>query len=164
MAFVVVVILCVILYVGYILCRKSRIARWCVITFILFVIFNVYEAIFPFDDFYKCQFVDVTELPFPESGKIVKKYASYPDIHGDYMACAFIQVSEEDYKSLQEILLKKLGQSDKDFSGVCVDDEAWEKLNSDFELLTAKENAHNEVREWGLLKGKRMVYIGFHSW
>lgn len=60
----------------------------------------VYDAFYPSDSFYKEVFAKLTKLPFPATGKITKKSASYPDIHGDYAACAQIEVSPTEYDEL----------------------------------------------------------------
>ena len=59
-----------------------------------------YEAFYPSDSFYKEEFVTLTKLPFPVTGDIIKKSASYPDQHGDYAACARIEVSPTEYDRL----------------------------------------------------------------
>ncbi|GAB2860775.1 hypothetical protein [Hymenobacter ruber] len=62
----------------------------------------VYDAFYPSDSFYKEEFVKLTNFPFPATGNITKKSASYPDIHGDYAACAQIEVSRTEYDGLLE--------------------------------------------------------------
>jgi energy-coupling factor transporter transmembrane protein EcfT len=60
----------------------------------------VYFAIYPDDDFYKNDFEHYTDMPFPDSGKIINKDASFPDTHGKYASCALIKFSEADYGTL----------------------------------------------------------------
>ena len=62
----------------------------------------VYDAFYPSDSFYKEEFAKLTKFPFPDKCTITKKSASYPDIHGDYAACAQIEVSQIEYDGLLE--------------------------------------------------------------
>ena len=59
-----------------------------------------YDAAYPNDDFYEQEFTTVTALPFPESGEVLRKSASYPDQHGDYASCAQIKISQRDFDNL----------------------------------------------------------------
>lgn len=59
-----------------------------------------YDAFYPSDSFYKEEFVKLTKLSFPATGDIIKKSASFPDQHGDYAACAQIEVSPTEYDRL----------------------------------------------------------------
>ena len=63
-------------------------------------LFFIYPAIYPNDKFYKKEFEDNTSILFPNSGVIIKKDATYPDIHGDYTARAIIRLSKPDYKDI----------------------------------------------------------------
>jgi len=67
----------------------------------LFIVYNMLIAIFPKESFYVEEFEKNTGHPFPKSGKFLLKDASYPDIHGDYIARAVVQLSETDYLNLQ---------------------------------------------------------------
>ena len=60
----------------------------------------IYDAFYPSDNFYKELFAKLIKSPFPATGNIIKKSASYPDIHGDYAACARIEVSPTEYDEL----------------------------------------------------------------
>ncbi len=60
----------------------------------------IFTAFYPNDEFYEEQYQRLTGQPFPESGVIVAKDASYPDQHGDYAACARLEVSIAAYEQL----------------------------------------------------------------
>ncbi|MBC6697974.1 hypothetical protein [Hymenobacter sp. BT190] len=60
----------------------------------------VYTAFYPTDDFYEKEFHQITSLPFPKAGSIIDKDASYPDQHGDYSACARIEVPAPVYQHI----------------------------------------------------------------
>ena len=60
----------------------------------------VFTAFYPNDEFYEEQYQRLTGQPFPEAGLIVAKDASFPDQHGDYAACARLEVSAATYEQL----------------------------------------------------------------
>lgn len=60
----------------------------------------VYGAFYPSDSFYREEFATLAKFSFPASGSIIRKSASYPDIHGDYAACARVEVSQIEYDRL----------------------------------------------------------------
>jgi hypothetical protein len=65
--------------------------------FALFWLALVYSFYYPFDGEFESEFVNITALPFPASGEVIRGDESGLDLHGDYTACARIQVSKEDY-------------------------------------------------------------------
>lgn len=67
---------------------------------ITFLIWTVYTAIYPTDDFYLQEFEEVTLREPPSSAKVLAKSASYPAPNGDYCSFARIEVSREDFASL----------------------------------------------------------------
>lgn len=64
----------------------------------------VYTAFYPANDFYVEEFERGTHSSFPVSGEIIAKNATYPDIHGDYTACAVVRFSRADYDKLLRTL------------------------------------------------------------
>ena len=70
------------------------------------ICFFIYISIYPLDSFYKEDFEYYSGLPFPKSGKILAKDASYPDIHGTYSSDALIELSIIDFKNLLENVSK----------------------------------------------------------
>ncbi len=161
---IVIFIAVVALFLGYLIWRLGVIGKISIILLGGAFIFLVYVAVFPFDDFYKEEFVNVTVTPFPASGKIVKKYATYPDFHGDYMSCALIQVSESDYQHLKTILQQRDAKPASGFPEVCEDNESWNVMISDYQLSVNQVQEGDESKEWGILKDNRMVYIGYSQW
>ncbi|MET4107214.1 hypothetical protein [Hymenobacter sp. UYP22] len=67
---------------------------------LLVVSYFVYTAFYPTDEFYEKEFQHIAGLPFPKSGEILTKDASYPDQHGDYSACALVEVSPQEYQAI----------------------------------------------------------------
>ena len=62
--------------------------------------YSIYTAIYPTDEFYYEEFKKVTLREVPKSAVIIKKTASYPDIHGDYVSVLRIKLSKQDYNTL----------------------------------------------------------------
>lgn len=83
---------------------------------ISFSFYEAYIAVYPNDNFYFQEFEYVTNKKIPNSGKIILKESSYPDIHGDYFSKSIIELSEEDFMILIEKIEndKSMIQSDND--------------------------------------------------
>ena len=68
--------------------------------------YGMYTAIYPTDSSYFEDFKKVTSLDIPKSAVIIKKTASYPDFHGDYISCSIMKLSKGDYQSVLDTLSK----------------------------------------------------------
>lgn len=71
---------------------------------ILFIGYSIFTAIYPNDGFYKDEFLYGLKIPFPSSGKILSKDASYPDTHGKYCSCFVGELNKADYKNTVKYL------------------------------------------------------------
>lgn len=67
--------------------------------------YEVYTAFYPADSYYLSEFKEVTLREAPKSAEVVRKTASYPDLHGDYYSVSLIKLSSQDYTDLNEALL-----------------------------------------------------------
>ena len=67
---------------------------------LLFASYQTFRAFYPSDSFFFNEFKEVTLREPPESSKIIKKNASYPDFHGDYSSSCQIKLSKKDYQYL----------------------------------------------------------------
>ncbi|MDA3844690.1 MAG: hypothetical protein PF588_10030 [Candidatus Kapabacteria bacterium] len=81
----------------------KKLGQSIIIVVTISMIYLVYTAFYPTDGFYEDEFERITKLEFPESGEILTKYASYPDLHGDYFSNAVFRVDSNDFN---EILTK----------------------------------------------------------
>lgn len=138
--------------------KKGKIGKGLTVAFILFLAFEIYRSIYPLDEFYKEEFTKITKLPFPESGEILEKFASYPDMHGDYESCALIEVSDQDYLLLSESI-----QESKEFDKshvMC--SESW--VSKDFYKVSQFSKEGGQVAIWGLVKNSNRVVISYVSW
>ncbi|MCK5741201.1 MAG: hypothetical protein KAH48_03210 [Chlorobi bacterium] len=79
----------------------------------VFMVYFVYTGFYPTDSFYEGEFEYYTELEYPESGYILVKEATYPDLHGDYSSNAIFRVDSSD---LNNILTKI--QSNDNFENI----------------------------------------------
>ena len=66
--------------------------------------YGAYVSLVPRDSFYKEDFEKYSGMTFPPSGSILKKYATYPDLKGEYISVALIRLSTADYQTLKEEL------------------------------------------------------------
>jgi hypothetical protein len=73
-----------------------------VLLFGVFVLsaYATYVAFYPRDAFYKDEFKSNTNIPFPKSGVILARGASYPDMHGDYSAGAIVKMNADDFEKI----------------------------------------------------------------
>ena len=155
---IVIGILSIPILLGIWLWKKGLWGKAGAILLATFLSFEIYRSFFPFDDFYEYEFTKVSGLPFPKSGNILEKYASYPDIHGDYEACAIIEVSEDDYKDL-EIEIKET-KDFKDSHMLC--SQPW--ASQEFYKLSSLSEDGGYAKTWGLLSNSNKVFISYVSW
>lgn len=87
--------------------KKQFSKKWRLISFVPILIlgFFIYQAIYPDSDFYKEDFEQVVEMPFPTSGEIRYEIASYPDHFGDYTSSFLIELDKEDMDRLESHIL-----------------------------------------------------------
>jgi hypothetical protein len=78
-------------------------------TIMLVVGYGAYVSLVPRDSFYKEDFEKYSGVEFPASGKIIRKYVSYPDLQGEYISVALIKLSSADYQALKEALNRTNG-------------------------------------------------------
>lgn len=73
----------------------------CLVVFCLSIGYSFYS---PFDSELKGEFVQITGLPFPDSGEIIEGDISGFDLQGQYFSRARIEVNQQDY----DLLLKSI--------------------------------------------------------
>ncbi|MCF1749625.1 hypothetical protein [Mariniradius sediminis] len=124
------------------------------IGYTVFLLYSVYTAIYPTDDYFFNEFELVTLRETPLSAVVVRKEASYPDFHGDYCSAALLLLTEEDYRNL----LDDLGD-DQRFSKMAKGDY----LGS-FEFTAAMDTLSTDQIVQGFVRytsGDENLYIGF---
>ena len=118
--------------------------------------YEVYTAVYPTDSFYLSELEKVTLREAPKSATIINKYASYPDLHGDYCSVSLITLSSEDYSALLNGLIndKRLTRINRD---EIVGSRELEEILGGFK----KENiAHHFTLNINERRGDHL-YIGF---
>ena len=64
----------------------------------VFICYEIVEAIYPNDDWYKENFQINSGIGFPKNGKIIYKAASYPDFHGHFISACSFELRPESFK------------------------------------------------------------------
>lgn len=77
------------------------------------LVYILYTAVYPGEDFYKEDFKEITGLEFPHNGKILYKTASFPDQFGDYASTAVVRVSLSFYSELEDHLQQTITHNQK---------------------------------------------------
>jgi hypothetical protein len=78
----------------------KNIAKIFITLCLAFFSYNIYTAFFPNESFYIEEYEINTNLNFPKNVKFISKYASYPDIHGDYISICLVQLSATEFYKL----------------------------------------------------------------
>lgn len=81
--------------------KVNKLLRILALTPVFIMIYFLYYAIYPDNDFYRTYFKTVTGIDFPKSAKIIEKTASFPDHFGDYTSVFVIKVKTDFYDNLQ---------------------------------------------------------------
>lgn len=129
-----------------------------------FISFKVYVEIYPLESFYKNEFMKVTGLDFPASGRFLFKEASYASFNGDYESCALIEVSAEDYLRLRT-KIPEHHSAQSPFGSSCMDNLT--HALGDVKLLAdyySNNDTRQEMLYWGLVTGKPRVFISYFTW
>jgi len=132
---------------------------------VLTLCYFVYTAFYPTDSFYKDDFVEVTGTEFPETGDILYKIASYPNIHGDYQSAIVVKVDTDFYKALPDKLEEKglIRQANK-FDPFEIEDilNMYKDKTIDFEYWV--ENSNATIYYVGFMSDKKTIIVRRASW
>jgi len=132
---------------------------------ILTVRYFIYDAIYPSVEFYKTDFKEVTNMEFPENGKIKYKTASFPDHFGDYTSSFLAEFEQNDLKKLENQLKNsrfeekdnKMGSNELDY----IERKKGRKGYSKQYIRQRKNGKHYSV---GFLDDNKSVIITRVSW
>lgn len=86
----------------------------------ILLIIVIYTAMFPSSRFYIKDFERNSGYTLPKEVEVLRKSASYPDIHGDYSSEAIIRLNKDDYLELLDALPPDDRQDACFFSGEVV--------------------------------------------
>lgn len=104
----VLLVLLVVVGVLYLISRIPKIGGYISASIVFFLCYQVFRAVWPSDSYYVQMFTYESGIKFVESPKVLKKFATYPDFHGDFSAWALIQGSDFDLKGLRKDLVLQL--------------------------------------------------------
>jgi hypothetical protein len=132
---------------------------------LLIIAYFIYEAIYPDADFYKTDFKEVTNMEFPENGKILYKTASFPDQFGDYSS-SFLAEFDEEYIKKLEVNLKNNNFIKKEYEMSSQELNYIEKRKVDIKYLVKyiKDHKVGKYYSIGILNDKKSVIITRVSW
>ena len=145
----------------------SQINKFYIISLILIAVISTYLAYFPTDDFYFNEFKSVTLRKVPSSAEIIKKKASYPDVHGKYCSSCLVQLSKADYIKLyneinQDPRFKKNGEilNAEEFDHVLSSDKR-DHINHFIQRVDS--NRYGPYSYIGFLNDSGTIIINKHS-
>jgi hypothetical protein len=114
------------------------------------------------DDFYKKEYEKVTSQPFPNTGVIIEKYAEYPDIHGDYEACALVSVSEQEYERLGRLIDTRFPE---EYNNIAASfSTEWASQIGELSKINISKKEGGSVSKWGVVEGQLQIFILYYSW
>jgi amino acid transporter len=122
-------------------------------TIILVVGYGAYVSLVPRDSFYKEDFEKYSGMNFPPSGKILKKYATYPDLQGEYISVALILISSSDYQTLKNELNRS--------NSLAVDTTQYPFLGNTFKFLGDSSQRAN--KNFAIVYRINRAVIGFYK-
>lgn len=143
--------------------KKGPYSRCAAIGLFGYLAYSVLTAIFPLRSFYEEEFAYRTGLAMPPSAKILFKYATYPDYHGDYSCEVLFEVSKEDFAWLERV-----AKSDP-FRGECsgagmFQREAEARYGRPMRPIihaSIRQRDSGQVGSWMLLDDRKTVYFWF---
>ncbi|WKL46177.1 hypothetical protein Q1W71_14550 [Flavobacterium pectinovorum] len=132
---------------------------------LIIVGYFIYDAIYPNEDFYKTDFKEVTEMEFPENGKIIYKDTSFPDQFGDYSS-SFLVEFDKDYIDKLEMNLKSNGFTKKEnrMSTAVLDHIENKKGGKKYSFEYNKDIKKGKYYSVGFLNDNKSVIITRISW
>ena len=129
----------------------------------LLLIYMVYSAIFPADEFYKEDFKEITKLDFPEQSEILYKTASYPDQFGDYTSVFAVKTTNKNYQKVLNQIRKTGFVNKKDSWYSPETNEALSKANENIKSEYFKEKAGKNYY-LAFLKDNKTIILRRISW
>ncbi len=116
--------------------------------------YSIYTAFYPTDNFYFEEFKEVTLRQVPESAIVIRKSASYPDMHGDYCSASLIRLSRQDFI----ILFDELSQDKRLVkNGELISSSEFEEVIGNSKPENIKFSFIRQITE----KEDLYLYIGF---
>lgn len=138
-----------------------------VISIIVFwTVYSVYTAFFPTKQFFISEFETKTKIDFPDSGIIVLKESSYPDLHGDYTVKILFKSDSIDFNKILSII-EKNNNYEKDTFEFKFDFEDNKFKFNQIELGFTNGfliNKVSETTELNFNKKEKLIYFKTSNW
>jgi hypothetical protein len=143
----------------------SKIYKLLALIPLVFVGYIVYDAFYPDDAFYKTDFKEVTDVEFPQNGKIIYKTASFPDQFGDYTSSFLVEFDVEFINKLEIILKNKsFVKKENEMSSDELDYIENRKVNTKYSFQYIKDNEVGKYYSIGFLNDKKSLIVTRVSW
>ena len=161
---IIAVIAAAFIFIVVWLWKKNIYWKFAIVLSVLFLSVNEYLAVYPLDSIYEREFTRISSMDYPKSGRINPKFASYPDIHGDYSSFAVFEVSAEDYAGLKQAIQSNPSLTKSADAPGCSENEMWSSalLIGAISIQVIEEGGFES--EWGVLAKGNLVYFSFNSW
>jgi hypothetical protein len=156
-AVVVIVLLLAITSIEIKLWRKGPKGRIAAVMILCGMGSVAYFAIYPTDEFYRAEFEHVTGLAFPQGATFLFRKATYPDLTGDYMSCAVIAVSEEQYDDLRSKMRPAQASPSSRWPSCFGDSQRWPGDRAI--AIESIETPLGEYKYWALVADRAEVII-----
>jgi hypothetical protein len=95
-AIAVIAIIFAYIFISIKIWKKWKYGKYCIMALTLFICCQLYWSINPPDSFYEKIYNEITDQQLPSDSEIIKGFATYPDVHGDYDACAYISIRNDE--------------------------------------------------------------------
>ncbi|TXI47533.1 hypothetical protein [Methylophilus sp.] len=80
---------------------KGRYGRMFLAASFLWVLWSIYDAVYPPQSFYTSELQRLVKVNLPSDAQFQYKTATYPDIHGDYSVCFIVRLSQTSWEQLK---------------------------------------------------------------
>jgi len=140
--------------------KYSKFLNWLALIPLMILIYVIYTAIYPNEDFYENDFAKVTGEPFPANGDIIYKNATYPDQFGDYTSISIVKVDSSYLQQLKNKLIQKGYQENEEemMTSEYLED-ADEVSDKKIELELTAQKKLGVVYRIGFLSDKETIFI-----
>ena len=102
----------------------------------LLLIYSIWTAIYPSQDFYEDDFKEVTQIEFPKNSKFIYKDATFPDHFGDYTSVFMIETSKNEIDKLKAQLEKLKFEE--------IQDDKWHSFETKSAIQKTKAKISNQ--------------------
>lgn len=116
----------------------------------LLLIYSIWTAIYPSEDFYEDDFKEVTQIEFPKNSKFIYRDATFPDHFGDYTSVFLFETTKEETEKLK-VQLEKLKFEE-------IKDDKWH--SSETKIALQKTKAKISRQYTYEIEGGKNYYVG----